>query len=98
MVYCFDIDGTICTNTNGEYEEAKPYLSRIEKINSLYEDNNRIILFTSRGFTTNIDWRELTEKQLKEWGLKYHELNFGKPQYDIFIDDKGQNDKDFFNE
>ena len=25
MNYVFDIDGTICTNTNGDYENAKPY-------------------------------------------------------------------------
>ena len=24
--YCFDIDGTICTNTWGEYEDAEPFL------------------------------------------------------------------------
>ena len=29
-----------------------------------------------------------TRKQLKKWDLKYHELIFGKPSYDLFIDDK----------
>ena len=29
-----------------------------------------------------------TKKQLKKWGLSYDELIFGKPSYDIFIDDK----------
>ena len=31
---------------------------------------------------------EFTKKQLKKWKLKYHVLKFGKPSYDIFIDDK----------
>ena len=30
-VYCFDIDGTICTNTDGDYEKAKPYLTGYNK-------------------------------------------------------------------
>ena len=31
--YCIDIDGTICTNTNGNYEKAEPFPDRIEQIN-----------------------------------------------------------------
>ena len=64
MKYCFDIDGTICTNTNGDYENATPIENRINLINDLYEKENEIILFTARGSTTNIDWKELTEQQL----------------------------------
>ena len=29
-----------------------------------------------------------TKKQLKKWGVNYHKLIFGKPSYDVFIDDK----------
>ena len=32
-----------------------------------------------------------TLEQLKGWGLNYHELIFGKPSYDCFIDDKAFN-------
>ena len=96
MNYCFDIDGTICTNTNGDYEKAKPFIDRIKIVNKLYIEGNKIIMFTARGSTTNLDWTELTEQQLKEWGVKYHELIFGKPEADIFIDDKGISDKIFF--
>jgi hypothetical protein len=46
---------------------------------------------------TGIDWREFTEKQLKSWGVKYHELIFGKPVADVFIDDKAINIKDLQN-
>jgi hypothetical protein len=30
----------------------------------------------------------LTLKQLKKWGVKYHKIYFGKPSFDLFIDDK----------
>ena len=36
MRYVIDIDGTICTNTNGNYEKAIPYKDRIDKVNKLY--------------------------------------------------------------
>ena len=32
--------------------------------------------------------KPLTVAQLKKWGVKYHKLYFGKPSYDLFIDDK----------
>ena len=89
--YVFDIDGTICTNTNGDYKNAKPYIERIHFINKLYDDGNVIKYFTARGSTTGIDWRKLTAKQLKEWNAQYHELILGKPDGDLFIDDKGVN-------
>lgn len=88
MVYCFDIDGTLCTNTNGDYERAEPYPEVIAQINALYEESHQIKLYTARGSTTGLDWRELTEKQLRSWGVKYHELLFGKPYADVYVDDK----------
>lgn len=95
-IYCFDIDGTICTNTDGAYERAEPWPHRISEINTLYEQGQVIKMFTARGSSTGIDWRELTERQLSLWGVKYHELILGKPHADIFIDDKGINDAVWF--
>lgn len=91
--YCFDIDGTICTNTFGKYNDAKPYIDRINEVNKLYNNGNRIIFFTARGSTTGKDWSELTKHQLDRWGVNYHKLLFGKPEADYFIDDKA---KDIF--
>jgi phosphoglycolate phosphatase-like HAD superfamily hydrolase len=65
--YCFDLDGTLCTNTEGAYQEAEPLLDRIEKVNELFESGIRIHIFTARGTVTGIDWRALTEEQLKKW-------------------------------
>ena len=53
-IYAFDIDGTICNNTYGKYEEALPNIERIKVINSLYESGETIKLFTARGTTTGI--------------------------------------------
>jgi len=89
--YVIDIDGTICTNTYGDYEKAVPFYKRIAYINYLYDQGNIIKIFTARGSGTGIDWKEKTKKQLNDWNLSFHELILGKPEGDIFIDDKGFN-------
>lgn len=95
QTYCFDIDGTICSTTGLNYSDAIPFVDRIEKINKLFADGNIIKLFTARGSETGIDWNKTTTMQLAVWGVNYHELIFGKPSADFYIDDKGINDKDF---
>ena len=87
--YCFDIDGTICTNTDGHYALAEPFESRIDHVNALYDAGHIISFFTARGSTTGIDWRSLTEQQLGQWAVRYHTLIMGKPHAYLFVDDKG---------
>jgi len=102
--YCFDIDGTICNNTYGEYENASPIFERIHRINELYDEGHHIIYLTARGMGTcdgNINlayakWYHFTFNQLSEWGCKFHELYLSKPNADHYIDDKGISDFNFF--
>ena len=108
--YCIDIDGTICSPTIGrDYHKAEPWQDRIAKINNLYDEGHYIIYFTARAMGRFSDQPhsiaatkakevlfELTENQLNDWGVKYHELIMGKPHADYFIDDKGLNSEDFF--
>jgi hypothetical protein len=95
--YCFDLDGTLCTNTEGDYENSTPFVERINVVNKLYNDGNTILIDTARGSTTKIDWYDVTKKQLDLWGVKYSKLRVGiKLNADIFIDDKGICDKLFF--
>ncbi len=91
MTYCFDIDGTLCTNTNGEYHQAQPFPKIINEVNRLFQAGHRIVLYTARGGTTGIDWRALTEQQLRDWRVRYHILQMGKPSADVYIDDKAIN-------
>lgn len=104
MTYVFDIDGTICTITDGEYPTAKPLRDRIEKVNALYDEGHTIVFQTARGMgrSNNSEqfayakFYEFTKQQLEDWGVKYHSLFLGKPAGDIYIDDKGIKDEDFF--
>jgi len=98
MIIYIDIDETICnTPESRDYEKSMPILTNIEKCNKLYEEGHRIVYWTARGSGSGIDWREVTEKQLKRWGVEYHELKLGKPNYDLFICDKAINSERFFN-
>jgi len=88
MTVCFDLDGTLCTNTYGAYDEAEPFPWAIERVNALAEAGHRIIVFTARGTATGLDWRETTEGQLQRWGVRYDELQLGKPSAAVYVDDR----------
>lgn len=99
MIIYVDIDETICeTASDRNYANAKPLKERIAKINKLYDEGNTIIYWTARGTGTGMNWRDVTEKQFKKWNVKYHDLKFGKPVYDLFIDDRNINSETYFNE
>jgi hypothetical protein len=95
MIYCIDIDETLCHNIEDDYAHSSPCRDAIRKVNALYEDGHTIKLFTGRGSWDSTDWRPFVEKQLKSWGVKYHELIMGKPHADVFIDDKAINSRDW---
>lgn len=87
--FVFDIDGVIAMKREDlDYGQAGPNERMIRIVNQLYEWGNQIVLFTARGYVTGIDWRAVTEKQMRDWGVKYHELHMGKPNADFYVDDK----------
>ena len=102
--YVFDIDGTICTLTAGEYNKAEPLMDRITINNKLYDEGKQIIYYTARGMgRSNNDgskaWPEFytfTVRQLESWGVKFHRVILGKPAGDVYIDDKGIKDEYFY--
>ena len=99
MIIYVDIDETICkTPDNRDYTLSEPMGKRIKKINNLYDQGNTIVYWTARGTRSGINWRKTTEEQFLKWGVKYHNLHFGKPIYDLFIDDKNINSEQFFKE
>ena len=96
MILCFDLDNVICVTKNMVYKKAKPITKTIKLINQAYESGFIITIFTGRFYRKcagnlkriiEMD-RGLTRKQLKKWGVKYHSLLFGKPVFDIYVDDK----------
>jgi CMP-N-acetylneuraminic acid synthetase len=87
--FVFDLDGVVARLVpDNDYARARPEPETVAAVNRLFEAGNRIVLYTARGTVTGIDWREASERQLAEWGVKYHELRFGKPAGDFYVDDR----------
>lgn len=96
MIIYVDIDETICNSPDSrDYSLAVPIKEAIDTVNQYYEEGHTIVYWTARGTGSGIDWTEVTLNQFEKWGVKYHDLKFGKPIYDIFIDDKNINSKDW---
>jgi capsule biosynthesis phosphatase len=94
---CFDIDNVICkTDVKRNYLNSKPIKKNIKVINKLYKKGFKIVLYTARymgrcnGNLAEVKKKikPLTLRQLKSWKVKYHKIYFGKPSFDLFIDDK----------
>ena len=94
---CFDIDNVICrTDKKKNYKLSKPIKKNILTINKLYDANYKIVIYTARymgrckGDLKQVEKKikPLTLRQLKNWGVKYDKIYFGKPSFDLFIDDK----------
>lgn len=105
-IIAFDLDDVICFRPEGyenlgpkKYLHCKPYKETIDLVNSLYDEGNKIIIYTARGmdqFKGNVSliYSELyshTIGQLNSWGVKYHQVVMGKIHYDVLIDDKALN-------
>ena len=97
--FVFDIDGVIALKREDlDYGQALPNEKMIAIVNQLYDMGNRIVLFTARGYVTGIDWEQITKQQMRDWGVKYHELKMGKPNADFYIDDRSLDMKFLYRE
>lgn len=83
--YRVDIDGVLTVETEGhDYKNRTPHPGRIDKVNMLYDQGARIVLWTSR-YSQD---KAVTKNWLAENNVRWDELLLGKPQYDGIIDDK----------
>lgn len=98
MRYGIDLDGTICLTEGADYSNSKPNKVVIDKVNKLYDEFNEITIFTARGALSGFDYRELTEYQLKQWGVKYHELLMNKPFFNVYVGDEVMSVEDFISD
>jgi hypothetical protein len=89
VTFCFDIDGVILTRVPGnDYLLSAPIPGTIALVNALFDCGHTIVLHTARGSLSGIDWTDVTVSQLQTAGVKYHQLLFGKPAADFYIDDR----------
>src|SRR5258706_6694767 len=99
MRIVIDLDGTICPikSENGRYSDLVPLPGAVDGVRKLKEAGHYIIIQTARNMKTcngntgmimknvgkvTLDW-------LEKYQIEYDELYFGKPNAELYIDDRG---------
>lgn len=103
-IIAFDLDDVLCFRSSNKgdiekYNTCLPNKKMISILNQCYSKGYKIIIYTARGMSVNkgnvsdiySNLFNLTETQLKNWGINYHQLVMGKLHFDLFIDDKAVN-------
>ena len=98
---CFDLDNTLVSYPTrpNDYTTCQPLPERIAFLQNCYTAGHHIILSTARRMRTHkgnvnavlADIGALTFQQLRDFNIPYHEIHFGKPDADFYIDDKAIN-------
>lgn len=98
MRICIDIDGTICQikQIHQSYADVLPLPGAVEKLKRLKKDGHYIILATARHMKTceaNIGvviakQGKILLQWLEDYDIQYDEIWFGKPNADLYIDDR----------
>ena len=91
MQIVIDLDGTICREMRQFSRPlAEPIPGAVETVNELYDRGDTIIIYSARTwaeYEVTVDW-------LRRHGVKYHQLMLGKPEGDLWIDDRSVNPRD----
>lgn len=98
MRVAVDLDGTLCElKAPGQgYGDVRPLPGAVERLRELRRAGHTVIITTARNMATcegnvgkavknvgrvTLDW-------LESHGVEYDEFHFGKPNADIYIDDR----------
>lgn len=93
-----DLDGVICPvkAPDASYADLTPLPGAVERIRELRAAGHYVILVTARHMATtegNIGKvmkriGKLTLDWLERYGVEYDEIHFGKPNADVYVDDR----------
>jgi capsule biosynthesis phosphatase len=99
--WVFDLDGTLVSapTTHRDYSTCVPIEKTCNFVRYLYRNDHHIIIHTARHMRTcggdvgEVVRRigEITERYLREHDIPYHEIIYGKPYADIYVDDRAMN-------
>ena len=98
MRIALDLDGVICPVKTPEesYGSLEPLPGAVERIRELRREGHYIIITTARNMATcesnlgrvlrNVG--QITLEWLERYGVEYDEIYFGKPNAEVYIDDR----------
>jgi capsule biosynthesis phosphatase len=93
-----DLDGTLCPikGENEKYEDLLPLPGAVERLRELRAQGHYVIIMTARNMKTceanvgrvmrNVGL--ITLSWLERHGVEYDEIHFGKPNAELYIDDR----------
>lgn len=100
MIFCFDVDGTLCRTVGMDYSSSEPIPERIERVKQLMAQGHEVVFYTARGQGIgNVgEWLQFTAEQLRSWGLAPKGLIdvSEKPAANVYVDDLATNAEEFF--
>jgi capsule biosynthesis phosphatase len=99
----FDVDDTILTTKNRDYENSVPHMDIIEVIRRLKTEGWVILFHTARGMgrssgNINLVYDEVyqeIETFLLKWDIPYDGIQLGKPWAAYYVDDKALRPDEF---
>jgi len=99
----FDVDDTILTTINRDYENSRPKMEVIEGMRALKEAGWFIFLYTARGMgRSNGDIASVAddvfnevEAFCKKFDVPYDAIQIGKPYGALYVDDKAMRPDEF---
>ena len=62
-IYCFDLDGVINKTIKNKYKFSTPIKRAIKKINEIYFNGNKVIIFTARFMGRSKEKSSLAKKR-----------------------------------
>jgi capsule biosynthesis phosphatase len=98
MLIAIDLDGVICRlkRPDESYANLEPVPGAIDRLGELRRNGHYIIITTARNMATcesnlgkvmkNVG--KLTLEWLERNGVEYDEIYFGKPNAEVYIDDR----------
>lgn len=100
-----DLDDTLSFTQNRDWENAKPNIDLINKLNFFFKIGYKIIIVTARGqiscngnsIEADKKYRTQIETWLQKNNVLYHELSFQKKLAVYYIDDKSIRPDEFIN-
>lgn len=98
MRICIDLDGTLCTlkQPGQTYADVTPLPGAVERLRELRAAGHVVIITTARHMATceanvgKVLQRVglVTLRWLDDHGFEYDEIHFGKPNAEVYIDDR----------
>lgn len=98
MRIAIDLDGTICPikGAHQSYADLEPLPGAVARLAEFRARGHYIVIITARNMATcesnvgkvlkNIG--KITLNWLEQWNIEYDEIYFGKPNAEVYIDDR----------